>query len=678
MNVRFHILAVFLGLLLSACVNLDEASEVDRVALSIVSASISEKDINTKMPVLRSVTDLSQGNIGVFLSGTDYTARTNVAYSYNNGWTTTDPICIGSSAADICAYYPYEYTPVVTNASLVWLTSQMYSASQDLCYCTNQSKTSASPGIAFTMVRAYAKMTFTITHDATYSGTAAISGITISNPGLRASNTLDMTSGVSGSAAVSGSVFVNPAISSITAGSNATAVVLMVPSTTTLSGDMTFLFTVDGTILTATLPVSSNSLTSLVAGNNYKVNVTLSGSGFSVTMGGIAGTGSINMAAIPPSNCYMVTPSETITIPVNIKGNGNTNAVAGTGLSVTHTAASVGILWQTSPGLISCSNFDASSQTVNIVANTSGTVGNAVIAAYSGPSQTGNVLWSWHIWVTNYNPNTPANGAIYTYNSRTWMDRNLGAGSTTVASLSTMGLLYQWGRKDPFPGASTVYYDTDGEYNSIPIYNASGTQLTEGSQSGGTGIQSYLTAASVNLPNTILYPMRYYYGQYLVNIGNDWYTSTDDRAYQNDALWGGASLVTPTAKTIFDPCPAGWRVPAWSSSLSPWNGFDTTNPSGTADTYNEYLYFPWQNAVWANCYGHIYNLASDTYYPASGCRNSNSGAFSNVGGFGRYWSASVSSTVAQHSFGLDLSDVYVVTNQSYYRAHGHSIRCVKE
>jgi hypothetical protein len=680
MNDFFHVFAkksqalVFLFLLLSACANVDENLDTEGIALSVTSVSV-KTDASES---LRSVTDLTQGHIGVFLSGTGYTAQTNKDYSFSSGWSSADPIQLGSSAAQICAYYPYEYTPAITEASSVWLTSQCYSTSEDLCYGANQTKTSANPDIAFTMVRAYAKMTFTITHEATYSGACAVSEIKIAHAGIRASNTLDITNGTPGSVAASGSVSMDPAISSISPGSSATAVVLMVPTTTTLSGDMTFLFTVDGKTWTAKLPVSSNSLSSLVAGNHYKINVHLSESGFSLAMGGVAGTGSMNMAAIAPSNCYIIAPSDRLTIPVNMKGNGNANAMAGTGLSVTHTAASIGVLWQTSPGLVTCSNFDAVSQTADIVANTSGISGNAVVAVYSGASQSGEILWSWHIWVTNYDPNVPSNGNTYTYNSRTWMDRNLGATTTTVATLTTTGLLYQWGRKDPFPGVNVLYNDPDNEYNSIPIYNASGTELTEGAQTGGTGIQSFATAAANNLSNSILHPMWFYYGTFLTNIGNDWYTATDTRLSQNDALWGGASLVTPTAKTIFDPCPAGWRVPACSGSLSPWSGFETINSSGTADTYNEYLNFPWQNAVWENGYGRIYNLASNTYYQATGSRGGESGGFYNVGQYGRYWSASIGTTKPAYATALNFYNLGVDVTSPLYRAHGHSIRCVKE
>jgi hypothetical protein len=95
--------------------------------------------------------------------------------------------------------------------------------------------------------------------------------------------------------------------------------------------------------------------------------------------------------------------------------------------------------------------------TANTPASNNG--GNAVVQIKNGSNE---VLWSWHIWVTGYDPNS--GGTTYSRSNGTktyvFMDRNLGA---TAAATSTAtdqasavsGLLYQWGRKDPFPGASS-------------------------------------------------------------------------------------------------------------------------------------------------------------------------------------------------------------------------------
>ena len=69
--------------------------------------------------------------------------------------------------------------------------------------------------------------------------------------------------------------------------------------------------------------------------------------------------------------------------------------------------------------------------------------GNAVVAA---KDDKGHVLWSWHIWLTDMPQGQEfLNGDVV-------MDRNLGAVSVTPLSQESYGLLYQWGRKDPFFG----------------------------------------------------------------------------------------------------------------------------------------------------------------------------------------------------------------------------------
>ena len=52
--------------------------------------------------------------------------------------------------------------------------------------------------------------------------------------------------------------------------------------------------------------------------------------------------------------------------------------------------------------------------------------GNAVIAATDAD---GNTLWSWHLWITDYDPDASAYTTPAASSGTTWtfMDRNLGA-----------------------------------------------------------------------------------------------------------------------------------------------------------------------------------------------------------------------------------------------------------
>jgi hypothetical protein len=333
-----------------------------------------------------------------------------------------------------------------------------------------------------------------------------------------------------------------------------------------------------------------------------------------------------------PANCYIVAPNNSITIPVNIKGNGGN--VAGTGLSTTFTPSSVGIVWQTTstPLPITIGALNTTNNTVTITAGSNS--GNAVIAAYDA-SATPVILWSWHIWVTDYNPNTPSNGTTYSYTNTSgvtnvFMDRNLGATSVATFDVNTLGLLYQWGRKDPFVNADT--------YNGTTSQSVTGTEIT---MTDGTSTR---TIDFVIANPTI----------YVARMSND-----DNWLYPADAaLWGGASY--GATKTIFDPCPAGWRVPSWnktSSSASPWIGLGTYN----ASTYWSTNGFQWTTTPGIG------------FWPATGYRNLSSGNLAGAGTLGYYLSAKISCGFMAISSGT----VNLASSRSSL-PRGSSVRCVQE
>ena len=199
------------------------------------------------------------------------------------------------------------------------------------------------------------------------------------------------------------------------------------------------------------------------------------------------------------------------------------------------------------------------------------TGGNALIAL----TIDGVIYWNWHIWYTNYDPNLitdtlPNNafrvnqGLIYRYNngfstkSAVFMDRNLGALSSGPGDKLSIGLLYQWGRKDPYPGIAN--FNTNASQN---IYDAK-----NGNKPLSNSILKKINTELFNLANAIFNPMVIYTS----NNGKDWYTSAYDYTlkfqnllYQNNYLWDYQGQ-----KTYFDPCPKGWRVPYFINGLSPW------------------------------------------------------------------------------------------------------------
>ena len=224
--------------------------------------------------------------------------------------------------------------------------------------------------------------------------------------------------------------------------------------------------------------------------------------------------------------------------------------------------------------------------------------------------------------------------------------------------LYPVSVVYQWGRKDAFPGAdgSTITATTIEENNAqtILIYDATGNKLTEGT----TGVKSVdINTSGVLNGNTsqvytIKNPLSFVYNL----IGPwDWYTNTDAH---NDALWGDNAK-----KIAYDPCPNDWHMP----SRGTWNDLSSTAfpyyiggeqiSSGDITTTN----------------GRLYNVMA--WFPATGHRYRVSGALTNVGSIGCYWSSSVSGT---NAIRLRFNMSVVNLNSPYYRAYGYPVRCVQE
>ena len=194
--------------------------------------------------------------------------------------------------------------------------------------------------------------------------------------------------------------------------------------------------------------------------------------------------------------------------------------------------------------------------------------GNALIAAKDA---SGKILWSWHIWMTD----KPAD-QVYYNNAGTMMDRNLGATSATPGDAAALGLLYQWGRKDPFLCGDAINYSS--------YHNQARAAST---------LNWPINVKSNSSTGTIIYAQEHPTTFIKGNSTNyDWYYSG---SYPTDnTRWG-------STKTIYDPCPLGYRVPdggdngIWSKAKgTDWNvsiacddtnkGMDFTNNFGDAST----------------------------------------------------------------------------------------------
>lgn len=402
-----------------------------------------------------------------------------------------------------------------------------------------------------------------------------------------------------------------------------------------------------------------------------------------------------------PANCYMIDSDRT---PQGaVVGIATSQVTAGlasvSGLTfVPSSAWTTGVLWHTWDPVSTGKQLTVTRVSDNYIRVTipPGLNGNSALIVLREAS-TNVILWSWHIWITDYAPvpngipSTVSKKVTHKYAgdaflsggllvNKVMMDRNLGAswtgsgfilpnviGSNATLAAKAYGFLYQWGRKDPFPGSS------NGTTTQVTLYN-----------NAGSTISVTLTAVSApeNLANSIRNPLTYYYRS---TNKYDWYTTNGT---QNNELWS-----TTTAKSVFDPCPAGWRVCILSttSTINPFSGFydgGTSNTAGGSSASTQGTHFQhYYNGV-VNNYnngatsGRLYTLYSgdatssaSAWYPKSGYRTYNSGALTSVGTTGNIWGAGTSSVTA-YRFNYTITNIYPTS--LYRRAEGNSIRCVQE
>lgn len=261
----------------------------------------------------------------------------------------------------------------------------------------------------------------------------------------------------------------------------------------------------------------------------------------------------IDLHADGHANCYMVTPATfcKYRFDATVIGNGAAGLIAGAHTeSVNIAPKSAKLLYKNSTSsTTNTSDNQAAVKTSSVTLDSKGRVvfnspsgdngvGNAVIAVYSEADGAGDILWSWHIW----KPANVVSDQKYT-DTYTLMDRNLGACSMLSTSNvnGSSGAYYQWGRKDPFVTAANS--------GAISVKNAQYTISAE----------TTTIAATVKNPATF----------YAKDNGNtsDWLSTA------NDALWS-------TNKTIYDPCPAGYRVAdqnAFSKNLTTLSSTTNTN-----------------------------------------------------------------------------------------------------
>ena len=293
--------------------------------------------------------------------------------------------------------------------------------------------------------------------------------------------------------------------------------------------------------------------------------------------------------------------------------------------------------------------------------------GNAVIAVKNA---SGTIMWSWHLWFdhkevletvkcTNfqkkdYNFTKQTLGFAYrrwdgsTYDKKRMVkvkfeqtvgQKTSGKQHATITIEQEPGsvkwlssTLYQFGRKDAFPGTDNT---RDGSFN----------------KNGGD---------NMSVTNGIQHPETFYT-----------YGSTWESGYNQYNLWSMDNTTTgyndiAVIKTIYDPCPAGFHMPASNA----FTGFTTNGQNDGPMNVSGAWDYGW------NFNNKISSPDVTVYFPASGSRYCEGGLLIDVDDSGSYWSAVPYDTI--YGCGLLLFSRHVSPWYNNNRSYGYSVRPVSE
>lgn len=344
-----------------------------------------------------------------------------------------------------------------------------------------------------------------------------------------------------------------------------------------------------------------------------------------------------NLSAAGTANSYIAAAHNAgYRFNSRVQGNGR----ATTGLTpATLSGTTARVLWEsggTRGGVVAEVEHTGST----ICFRTGPNYGNALIGLFD---KDGDCIWSWHIWATN--------GALTTHvypSGYVFMDRNLGAENLDPGDPASRGLYYQWGRKDPFPYDLAAFDYGEGF--------AFGTYYGEDSS---TATVTWAAAHPATLlgraadPSDPAQRLSSWLGQPSPN------------------LWGNASTggrpTTAGAKSIYDPCPPGWRVPppeAWT--------LEQTTVSSTIEggcylyTGSVWPYYPYAGLL------HVMPTGKEMYVGV-GIRTQ---LWTNAPGSPASDPSRVDATTAV-SFGVLPPEVLQLYRQNH-QAAAYPVRCVKE
>lgn len=314
-----------------------------------------------------------------------------------------------------------------------------------------------------------------------------------------------------------------------------------------------------------------------------------------------------------------------------------------------------------------------------------------IIRTYEVPENVNRNLWSWHLWFAPKNAldkitvtNKQGNKYDFTNEALGWkptawkgtpystprtvkvkVEQTLGNNGVKQYAVITITqkpatttrtgytTLYQWGRKDAFPGTTATLAVNTINWNA--------------------GSEMYMQTILQN-------PQNYYTAGYKGNVLDagtgfaKYYTFYNLWSMNNTSAYAENQANSQTVvKTIYDPSPVGFSVPANDAFTGfTENGLNggRMNVDGTdnAQTFN-------------NNFGHnFWTNSSKTetiFFPAAGYREARNGStLSYYSKFGDYWTATPNDNHNGNVMGFDVNSVYPLYRN--IRAYGFSVRPIAE
>ena len=282
-------------------------------------------------------------------------------------------------------------------------------------------------------------------------------------------------------------------------------------------------------------------------------------------------SGHIDLASEATSNCYMVSAAKGGKYSFPLK------RVDGTAVE---NVAKVDVLWTTSKSrIISNYYYDAEAAKFCFTTHGGNDNGSAIVAAFDEEM---NVLWSWHIWVTDAETQMLGEGGNLAI-----LDRNIGAkwapksqadveAMTGEMAAMTCGFYYQWGRSNPLPGPlnldaynvpSKGYYMNNWNYEKT-VFKTNTEKVHINADLGKEFkfANGFFTAETPhNKAQSAASPMTMWHGDYV----DCYHTWAQDLL--SIPVGGSADLWSATTKGLNDPCPAGYRVAAYEEMVDAYS-----------------------------------------------------------------------------------------------------------